>query len=81
MTAILMLLFVVMIGPALMTVKLLNSLRTMEITIGWGTVLRRHENPFLFWTAIGLQCSGIGALLVVIYSGFFVLPNHLQVMS
>lgn len=81
MIVILALLFAVMIAPALMTVKLLNSLRAMEIAIGWGAVLRRYENPLLFWTAIGLQCSGIGALLVVIYSGFFILPNHLQVVS
>jgi hypothetical protein len=63
----------------LMSCKLFNSLRTMEIQMGVGVVLLRYESPSLFWFVIAFQCLLIGALLAIIYVPFFVLPN--QVMS
>jgi hypothetical protein len=63
----------------LMSCKLFNSLRTMEIHMGVGVVLLRYESPSLFWFVIAFQCLVIGALLAIIYVPFFILPN--QVMS
>jgi hypothetical protein len=63
----------------LMSCKLFNSLRTMEIQMGVGVVLLRYESPSLFWLVIAFQCLVIGALLAIIYVPFFILPN--QVMS
>jgi hypothetical protein len=59
--------------------KLFNSLRTMEVQMGVGAVLRRDESPFQYWFVILLQCLVIGALLAIIYWPLFILPN--QVMS
>ena len=72
-------LFVVIIAVALLALKLFNSLRTMQIQLGFGAILPSYESPVLFWLAIALQCLGLGALLAIIYCVFFVLPN--QVMS
>lgn len=63
----------------LMSCKLFNSLRKMEIQMGVGVVLLRYESPSLFWFVIAFQCLVIGALLAVIYVPFFILPS--QVMS
>ena len=63
----------------LMSCKLFNSLRTMEIQMGVGVVLLRYESPSLFWLVIAFQYLVIGALLAIIYVPFFILPN--QVMS
>ncbi len=69
----------VFLAFALMSCKLFNSLRTMEVQMGMGVVLLRYERPSLFWMVIAFQCSVIGALLAIIYWPIFVLPN--QVMS
>lgn len=63
----------------LMSCKLFNSLRTMEIQMGMGVVLSNYESPSLFWFVIAFQCLVIGALLAIIYWPVFVFPN--QVMS
>jgi hypothetical protein len=67
----------VFLAFVLMSCKLFNSLRTMEIQMG--VVLLRYENPSLFWFVIAFQCLVIGALLAIIYWPIFILPN--QVMS
>ncbi|MFG3591038.1 hypothetical protein [Bradyrhizobium sp. RDI18] len=64
---------------ALMSSKLFNSLRTMEVQMGMGVVLLRCESPSLFWFVIAFQCLVIGALLAIFYWPFIILPN--QVMS
>ena len=64
---------------ALLSCKLFNSLRKMEIRMGMGVVLLRYESPSLFWFVIAFQCLQIGALFAIIYVAFFVLPN--QIMS
>ena len=69
----------VCIAFMLMSCRLFNSLRTMEIQMGMGVVLLRYESPLLFWFVVGFQCLVIGALLAIIYLAFFILPN--QVMS
>jgi hypothetical protein len=69
----------VFLAFALMSCRLFNSLRTMEIQMGMGVVLLRYESPSLFWFVIAFQCLAIGALLAIIYWPFFILPN--QVMS
>jgi hypothetical protein len=69
----------VFLAFALMSFKLFNSLRMMEIKMGMGVVLLRYESPSLFWFVIAFQCLLIGALLAIIYVPFFVLPN--QIMS
>ncbi len=68
----------VIVAFALMSLKLFNSLRTMQIKMGVGVVLLRYESPILYWFVIGFQCLVIGALLAIIYSVFFVLPNHVM---
>jgi len=73
------LLYLVVFAFALMSLKLFNDLRTMQIRMGIGVVLLRYEHPLLFWLMIGLECLVIGALLAIIYSVFFVLPY--QIMS
>jgi hypothetical protein len=77
--SVLTILFLVILALALMSFKLFNSLRTMQIQMGVGVVLLRYESPVLFWFVIALQCLVIGALLAIIYSMFFVFPN--QVVS
>jgi hypothetical protein len=69
----------VFLAFALMSLKLFNSLRRMEIQMGMGVVLLRYESPSLFWFVIAFQCLLIGALLAIIYFPFFALPN--QIMS
>jgi hypothetical protein len=69
----------VFLAFALMSCKLFNSLRTMEVQMGMGVVLPRYESPSLFWFVIAFQCSVIGVLFAMLYWPFFVLPN--QVMS
>jgi hypothetical protein len=69
----------VFLAFVLMSCKLFNSLRTMEIQMGMGVVLLRYESPSLFWLIIAFQCLMIGTLLAIIYLRFFILPN--QVMS
>jgi hypothetical protein len=69
----------VFLAFALMSLKLFNSLRRMEIQMGMGVVLLRYESPSLFWFVIAFQCLLIGALLAIIYVPFFALPN--QIMS
>jgi hypothetical protein len=64
---------------ALMSCKLFNSLRTMEIQMGMGVVLSNYESPSLFWFVIAFQCLVIGALLAIVYWPVFVFPN--QIMS
>jgi hypothetical protein len=51
---------------ALMSLKLFNGLRTMQIQMGVGVVLSRYESPLLFWFVIAFQCSTIGVLLTII---------------
>jgi hypothetical protein len=65
----------VFLAFALMSCRLFNSLRTMEIQMGMGVVLLRYESPSLFWSVIAFQCLAIGALLAIIYWPFFILPN------
>src|SRR5258706_1645498 len=62
--------FPVIFAFALMSLKLFNSLRTMQIQMGVGVVLLRYESPLLFWFVIAFQCLVIGALLAIIYSVF-----------
>ena len=50
---------------ALISLKLFNSLRTMQIQMGVGVVLSRYESPLLFWFVIAFQCSIIGVLLAI----------------
>jgi hypothetical protein len=69
----------VFLAFVLMSFKLFNSLRRMEIQMGMGVVVLRYESPSLFWFVIAFQCLLIGALLAIIYAPFFVLPN--QIMS
>jgi hypothetical protein len=69
----------VFLAFALMSCKLFNSLRTMEVQMGMGVVLLRYESPSLFWFVIAFQCLVIGVLFAIIYWSFFILPN--QVMS
>ena len=64
---------------ALMSLKLFNSLRTMQIRMGAGVVLSRYESPLMFWAVIAIQGLIIGTLLGIIYFAILVLPN--QVMS
>lgn len=78
---VILILAVVMTAFALIALKLVKSLRSMEIQIGFGAVLPRYKSPLLFWVAIALQCLGLVALLAIIYFIFFVLPNQVQVMS
>jgi hypothetical protein len=73
-----MILFPVIVAFALMSFKLFNSLRTMQIRMGVGVVLLRYESPLLFWFVIVFQCLVIGALLAIICSMIFVLPNHVM---
>jgi uncharacterized membrane protein len=72
-------LFAVITALVLMSIKLFNSLRAMEIQMGVGVVLLRYESPLLFWFVIAFRCLVIGALLAIIYLAFFILPN--QIMS
>lgn len=67
--------FAILVAFALMSLKLLNSLRTMQIRMGVGIILSRYDSPLLFWIVIALQCLAVGALLAVIYLMCFVLPN------
>lgn len=69
-------LFVAMVAFALMAFRLFNSLRTMEIQLGFGGILPRYESPRLFWLAIALQCLGVGTLFAVLYVICFVAPNQ-----
>ena len=69
-------LFVVMIAFALMAFRLFNSLRTMQIQLGFGAILPRYESPRLFWLAIALRCLGLGAFFAVIYVACFVAPDQ-----
>jgi hypothetical protein len=73
------LLYFVVFAFALMSLKLFNDLRTMQIRMGIGVVLLRYEHPVLFWLMIGLECLVIGVLLTIVYWVFFVLPH--QIMS
>ena len=41
--------FVVIVGFALMVLKLFNRLRAMQIQMDVGVVLSVNENPLLFW--------------------------------
>ena len=59
----------------LMSLKLFNSLRTLQIQMGLGIVLSSDESPLMFWFVIAFQCLVIGVLLAIIYAAFFVLPN------
>ncbi|TPQ40703.1 hypothetical protein C2U70_04535 [Bradyrhizobium guangdongense] len=68
---VILILFVVMIAFALVGFKLFNSLRTMQIQLGFGAVLLRYESPLLFWLAIALQCLGLGTLFLIM---IFVAP-------
>ena len=62
---------------ALMSCKLFNSLRTMEIQMGMGVVLSNYESPSLFWFVIAFQCLVIGALLDRLLACFCVSePDH-----
>ena len=65
----------VFLAFALMSCRLFNSLRSMEIQMGMGVVLLRYESPSLFWFVVACQCLAIGALLAIIYWPFFILPN------
>ncbi|MGY3505078.1 hypothetical protein ACVWYJ_005697 [Bradyrhizobium sp. USDA 4471] len=65
-----------MVAFALAGFKLFNSLRTMQIPLGFGGVLLRDESPLLFWLAIALQCLGLGTLFSIIYVVCFVAPNQ-----
>src|SRR5258707_112974 len=47
----------VFLAFALMSCRLFNSLRTMEIQMGMGVVLLRYESPSLFWFATTNQNS------------------------
>lgn len=71
---VILILFVVMIAFALVGFKLFNSLRTMQIQLGFGAVLLRYESPLFFWLAIALQCLGLGTLFLIIYVVIFVAP-------
>jgi hypothetical protein len=53
----------VLFALALISLKLFNSLRNMQIQMGVGVVLSRYESPLLFWFVIAFQCSVIGVLL------------------
>ena len=70
--------FVVIVGFALMALKLFNSLRAMQIQMGVGVVLSVYESPVLFWIVMALQCLALGALLALIYVACFVLPNSVM---
>jgi hypothetical protein len=48
--------FLVAIPFTLMAFSLFKCLRTREVQLGFGGVLREEESPLLFWLAIGLQC-------------------------
>jgi hypothetical protein len=72
-------LLVVLIAFALVGFKLFNSLRTMQIQLGFGAVLLRYESPLLFWLGIALQCLGLGALFTIIYVVCFVAPYQLMI--
>jgi hypothetical protein len=61
-----------------MALKLFNSLRVMQIRMGAGVVISSYENPLLFWLAIALQCLALGALLAMIYTFHFVLPEAMS---
>jgi hypothetical protein len=65
----------VAVAFVLMSLKLFNSLRTLQVQMGVGVVLSRDESPLMFWLVIAVQCLVIGALLAIIYAAFFVLPN------
>lgn len=65
----------VVVAFVLMSLKLFNSLRTLQVQMGVGIVLSRDESPLMFWFVIAVQCLVIGALLAIIYAAFFVLPN------
>jgi len=65
----------ILVAFALMSLKLINSLRTMQVRMGVGIILSSYDSPLLFWIVIALQCLAIGALLAIIYVGYFVLPN------
>ncbi len=69
-------LLAVLIAFALMAFRLFNSLRTMQIHLGFGAVLPRYESPQLFWLAIALQCLGLGTLFAIVYVVCFVAPNQ-----
>jgi hypothetical protein len=68
----------VCIAFVLMSCRLFNSLRTMEIQMGMDVVLLRYESPLLFWFVVGFQCLVIGALLAIIYVAFVILPNQIM---
>ena len=57
--------------------KLFHGLRTMEIQMGVGIVLRRSESPLLFWAVIAIQCLAIGVEVAIIYFMIFILPNQI----
>lgn len=69
-----LILLAVMVAFALVGFRLFNSLRTMQIQLGFGAVLLRDESPLLFWLAIALQCLGLGTLFSIIYVLCFVAP-------
>jgi hypothetical protein len=48
----------VIVAFALVSLKLFNSLRTMQIQMGVGVVLSRYESPLLFWFVIALPVLG-----------------------
>lgn len=61
---------------ALMAFSLFKCLRTREVQLGFGGVLREDESPLLFWLAIGLQCLKLGMAFAIIYVVCFVAPNQ-----
>jgi hypothetical protein len=71
---VILILLVVMVAFALVGFRLFNSLRTMQIQLGFGAVLLRYESPSLFWLALALQCLGLGTLFSIIYVLCFVAP-------
>lgn len=67
--------FAVMVAFALMTLKLFNSLRTMQIQMGVGVIVSKYEGPVLFWLVIALQRLAVGALLAILYVVCFIFPK------
>ncbi|WP_076859740.1 hypothetical protein [Bradyrhizobium mercantei] len=58
--------------------RLFNSLRTMQIRMGVGVVLVRHENPAMFWSVVALQSVAVGMSLALILWSAFVLPYEIM---
>lgn len=71
---VILILFGVAIAFALVAFRLFNSLRTMQVQLGFGAILTRYESPLLFWLAIALQCLGLGTFFAIIYVACFVAP-------